>query len=267
MAIYRNVQMTFWTDAKIVEEFTPDDKLIYLYLMTNPHTNLAGCYEITLSQMCVELGFSKEKIEKLIERMEKIHQVIRFSKRTREILILNWSKYNWTSSPKFRKPLLAEIEEVKDAEFKRFLLETEQGLDSVSIPYQQGMDTSDTVTDTDIKPIKSTSKHINYEDLIRESGLPEKVQEMVKMWVEYKTERHDGYKETGFKSLLSQIRKNVDAIGADAVCNSIENSMGNGWVGIHYDKKGNVNRVAQQLDESYQMISTWGNDDNVENWG
>ena len=103
MALYRTVQMSFWTDSKVIEEFTPEDRYFYIYLFTNPHTNLCGCYEISKSQMTVELGYSIESINKLIERFEKIHKVLIFNNETREVLLLNWHKYNWTSSDKFRK--------------------------------------------------------------------------------------------------------------------------------------------------------------------
>mgnify|MGYP006969283853 CR=1 FL=1 len=49
MANYRNISMDFWQDSKVVDDFTPEDRYMYLYCMTNPHTNLCGCYEITTS--------------------------------------------------------------------------------------------------------------------------------------------------------------------------------------------------------------------------
>ena len=146
MAIYRSIQMTFWTDSKVVDNFTPEDRYFYLYLLTNPHTNLCGCYEISNKQMSDETGYTKEVIERLVDRMEKIHDVIRFSKDTKEVLILNWSKFNWTSSEKFRKPLEKEIGSVKNPDFKRFLEDMFNGADTVSIPYPYGSDTTVTVT-------------------------------------------------------------------------------------------------------------------------
>lgn len=46
MAKGRIVSTSFWDDSKVVDDFTPEDKYIYLYCMTNPHTNLCGCYEV-----------------------------------------------------------------------------------------------------------------------------------------------------------------------------------------------------------------------------
>ena len=78
MAKYRNVYMSFWTDTKVIDEFTPEDKFFYLYLMTNPHTSLCGCYEISLSQMSAEMGYTKDSISKLINRFMMVHDIIRY---------------------------------------------------------------------------------------------------------------------------------------------------------------------------------------------
>ena len=113
MAIYRSVQMTFWTDTKVLEDFTPEDKYFYLYLLTNPHTNLCGCYEINTKQISMETGYKEDTVKKLIKRLEEKHRVIAYDTNTKEMIIFNWHKFNWTSSEKFRKPLIAQIQKVK----------------------------------------------------------------------------------------------------------------------------------------------------------
>lgn len=149
MAIYRNIQMTFWTDSKVVDDFTPEDRYFYLYLLTNPHTNLAGCYEISLRQMETETGYNRQSVENLLKRFAEVHKIAVYSTDTKELLLVNWSRYNWTNSEKFRKPLQAEIETVKNPCFREFLEHRFHGEDTVSIPYQYGMDTTVSVTDTD----------------------------------------------------------------------------------------------------------------------
>jgi hypothetical protein len=151
MAIYRSVQMTFWTDAKVVDNFTPEDRYFYLYLLTNPHTNLCGCYEISFKQMSDETGYTKEVVERLLDRMENVHDVIRYSKITKELLVINWSKFNWTTSKDFKKPLLKELQEVKDTDFKGYLVNLlEEGHDGVMTVLSRSNDrpmTTVTVTD------------------------------------------------------------------------------------------------------------------------
>lgn len=155
MALYRNIHLSFWQDTKVTDDFTPEDRYFYLYLLTNPHTNLCGCYEISIKQMANEMGYDVKKVDKLIERFSSIHNLIRYSQSERELLIFHWSKYNWTSSEKFRKPLLQEIQNVKTDSFREYLLKmfngenVKYGIDTVSGKEEYGMDTTDTVTDTD----------------------------------------------------------------------------------------------------------------------
>ena len=166
MAVYRNIQTTFWMDAKVADEFTPEDKYFYLYLFTNPHTNLCGCYEISKKQVALETGYSVDTIDRLIDRFQTIHKVISFDKSTREILLLNWHKYNWTKSDKFRMPLKKEIDEIKNESFRKYLSDIFDGANTVCIPYQYGMDTTVTdtvtVTVTDIKAKPKKRKRGEY---------------------------------------------------------------------------------------------------------
>ena len=167
MAIYRNIRIAFWTDTKIVDDFTPEDKYFYLYLFTNPHTNLAGCYELSMKQASTELGYEVSAIKTLLKRFDEVHKVIKFSEQTKEVLILNWHKYNWTSSEQFRKPLEYEISQVKDSSFKQYLTNLFNGEDTVPIPYTEGIQTSVTVTDTvsDTDTVKPKQLKAEFEQL------------------------------------------------------------------------------------------------------
>lgn len=141
MAIYRNVSLSFWEDNKVVDDFTYKDKYFLLYLLTNPHTNLIGCYEISIKQMSNELGLEKSEVEELLTRMEQVHQVILYAEETKEILIKNWHKYNWTKSEKLKKPIRDNIKEIKSERLRKYM---------VSIGYLYHIDTTDTDPVTDI---------------------------------------------------------------------------------------------------------------------
>lgn len=169
MALFRYISMTFWTDPKIADNFTPEDKYFYLYLLTNTHTNLCGCYEISVRQMAIETGYSKETIEKLLDRFRNIHRVIDYSEETKEILLTKWQKNNWTNSEKYIKGIRRELKDVKNEYFKEFLNNLLECADTVSIGYQYPMHTSiytntNTNTNTyikkenDPKPKKRTKK-------------------------------------------------------------------------------------------------------------
>lgn len=121
MAIYRNIQFSFWSDSKVTDDFTPEDKYFYLYLLTNPQTNICGCYQISYSQMENQTGYNRETINRLIERFEKVHNVIRFCADTKEILILNWHKYNLNKSEKTLTGAESVANYIKTPEFKEYV--------------------------------------------------------------------------------------------------------------------------------------------------
>lgn len=143
MAFYRNISMSFWTDSKVDDDFTPEDKYFFLYLMTNPHTNICGCYEISMKQMERETGYNTDTVKRLLHRMEKMHNVIRYSEKTKEVLIVNWGKYNWSASEKVQKAVIAVAEHIKHEQFRKYVM------DRVSIGYTYDMVPSITDTDTE----------------------------------------------------------------------------------------------------------------------
>lgn len=143
MAIYRSVSMNFWTDSKVDDDFTPEEKYFMLYLLTNPHTNICGCYEISMKQMSQETGYNTDTISRLINRMQGTHGVIRYDADTKEILIVKWYKYNWQKSEKVRKAVTDAAANIKSASFKAYIYDT------VYIQYGYRMDINTvTVTDT-----------------------------------------------------------------------------------------------------------------------
>ena len=121
MSIYRTVSPSFWSDTKVVDMFTPEDKYFMLYLLTNPHTTLLGCYEISIKQISDETGYTRDTIYSLISRFAERYAILEYSERDKEILVKNWSKYNWTRSPKAKVAIEKAIPRVKCERFKTFL--------------------------------------------------------------------------------------------------------------------------------------------------
>lgn len=123
MAKYRHVHTSFWQDPRVMEEMTPEDKYFYLYLLTNPSTTQIGVYQITKKQMAFDLGYSQESVKVLLDRFIKIHGMVRYNEKTREIAILNWGKYNLNKSGKPMMDCLEkEIKEVKSIELLREIM-------------------------------------------------------------------------------------------------------------------------------------------------
>ena len=140
---YSNLSMSFWTDSKIDDDFTPEDKYFFLYLLSNPHTSVTGCYEISMKQMERETGYNTDTIARLIQRMQDVHKVIRYDQETKEVLIVNWHKYNWTKSENLIKSVIRVAQYIKSAEFKKYVLDT------VCIRYGYSIPTSDSDSDSE----------------------------------------------------------------------------------------------------------------------
>lgn len=117
---FRMVQQSFWTDPKVIEDFTPEDKLFFLYLMTNPATTQIGIYSITKKQMAYELGYSPEVVAALLVRFETHHEIIKYDQTNRELFIINWGKHNYRSGGKPVEDLVrSELSEIKNLDFIR----------------------------------------------------------------------------------------------------------------------------------------------------
>jgi hypothetical protein len=68
------------------------------------------------------------------------------------------------------------------------------------------------------------------------AGWSAELQVAVRDWLSYKKEKRQGYKETGLKSLLSQIRHEADEHGDEAVIQVIRTSMSSNYQGIVFDR-------------------------------
>ena len=181
MATFRSVQVSFWSDTKIAEDFSVEERYFFLYLLTNTHTTLSGCYEISFKQMSDESGLTREKCQKLLERFETEYGVAIYSKDTREILIVNWHRHNWTGSEKYRAAVEKQIAQIKNEYFKRYLTGILRGDDTVSIPYLYSMDTSISISNT------STSTNTNtISNTVTNNSNAKKSKDPIKQYGEYK---------------------------------------------------------------------------------
>ena len=115
MAIYRQIQTLFWQDG-FVSELTPEEKYFYFYLLTNSRTTQCGIFELNKRIVEAETGYNRETIEKLIKRFEEYGKII-YCKETREIIILNWIKYNFINSRNTICCINKELKAVKNTSF------------------------------------------------------------------------------------------------------------------------------------------------------
>ena len=79
MSKKRYLDTKFWSDGYI-EELDPIEKLLFLYLLTNERTNVAGIYELGPRIMSTETGIEKSMVERIIGRFERDGKVRTYDK-------------------------------------------------------------------------------------------------------------------------------------------------------------------------------------------
>ena len=81
------INTKFWSDGFIVN-LDPIERYLYLYFLTNEHTNICGIYELPLSVIIRETGIEDKKLQKIFEQFNnKIYYIDGW------IYIKNFSKH------------------------------------------------------------------------------------------------------------------------------------------------------------------------------
>lgn len=104
------------------------------------------------------------------------------------------------------------------------------------------------------KTIMRRVQGITATQMVIDRGFSSPVQTAVLDWLKYKTEKRQGYKETGLKSLLTAVQKRIDEYGEAAVIRCIEDSMAAGWQGIVWDR---IKGKPQEKKDRYAEIRSW----------
>lgn len=69
MSKNRMINTKFWSDNWVVE-LDPLERYLFLYFLTNEHTNICGIYELPLRVMSFESGIDKEMLAKMLPRFQ-----------------------------------------------------------------------------------------------------------------------------------------------------------------------------------------------------
>jgi len=89
MATQRYISTSFWDD-EWVQTLDPSEKLLYLYYMTNPLTNIAGVYKISVRRISFDTGFTYDTIDHIMQKFEQAGKVHRAGE---YIIIPSWPKH------------------------------------------------------------------------------------------------------------------------------------------------------------------------------
>lgn len=115
MAKYRQLHTDFWNDGFVLD-LTPEEKYFYIYIMTNSKTTQCGVYELPKRIIETQTGYNRETVDKLLKRFEEYKKIC-YCEETKEIIILNWIKYNQPNNTNAIKCVNKELKSIKNTEF------------------------------------------------------------------------------------------------------------------------------------------------------
>jgi len=70
MSKLRSVNTHFWSDNYVIG-LDPIEKLVFLYLLTNEHTNMLGAYELHITKIAFDTGNPLPRVRKALEGFER----------------------------------------------------------------------------------------------------------------------------------------------------------------------------------------------------
>jgi hypothetical protein len=188
MAKQRYINTKFWSDNWI-SNLDPIEKLLYLYLLTNERTTIAGIYELPIKIMAVETGIEKDMVEKILKRFEKDDKIVYLSG---WIGIKNFTKHQDLNNEKIKKGIEIATN-----------IAPRKVIDRLSIPHTYPPNYSNTNTNTNTNSMETQSvsgKQINdlvklfepinpsYEKLYKNTSQRAALERLVKKWGYEKTE-------------------------------------------------------------------------------
>lgn len=70
MAEQRLIRTVFWDDHYI-SNLDKMERYMFLYLLTNTHTNISGIYQLNIKYVTIDTGFTKEEAIAIFEKFAK----------------------------------------------------------------------------------------------------------------------------------------------------------------------------------------------------
>ena len=260
---YRIVDEKFWTDPKVRRQDIKT-KVLFLYLLTSPHTHFCGLFYLPFPVIAFETGMDEKDIRKGMDTLSIGYQA-KYDQENSIVWVVNMAKFACVNAKQWagainhiktlqRTPLIAEFAD------HYFTPEMKQRypIDTLSTPIETPIDTTDTDTDTDTDISRDRVSPDTLSDVSKKSkgrqpeeSIPDclKTEAFLKAWADWKAFRTEIKKKLTPTMIRQQFAK-LESWGVDTAVEAINTSIANGWQGL-FEPKGGAPKRQQPVDDDY----------------
>lgn len=112
------VDSDFWSDTG---DLTDDEKVVYLYLLTNQQRSIAGYYKLNIRYMAFDLGVTEARLMKTLTRDQKYWK---YDAETSQVLIPKFTRYNIVKSKQQIAAMNAELAKLKPSPLHKMFIDS-----------------------------------------------------------------------------------------------------------------------------------------------
>lgn len=169
MADFRNIHTRIWTDAWFCE-LSLDEKVLFIYLFSNPNASVCGMYEMPKRNMALDTGISITRVSEILDNFSKAGKA---HYQNGIVWVVNLKKYNDSGdSAKIKARIIKDVAAIPDCEMKAMYCETEEiPYLGKKIPYFE----NDSETETDRKETETLAQEARVEETPFDDPIPEEV--------------------------------------------------------------------------------------------
>ena len=161
MADFRSVKCSMWREDDWFQSLDADERLLFIYLFTNPSASVAGIYKLPLRTIAFESGIPEKRAAEIMARFARDGKAF-YESGVVWVRKMREHQLPGIINSKLQTRLAKDVELIPDCALKTRYLQTYQAQTPVPIPYPYPTDTisipftTDTDTDTDTDPDTDT---------------------------------------------------------------------------------------------------------------
>ena len=117
MREFVKISQTLWKSKKFKALPSDDARYCYLYILTCPHSNSAGCFDLPPDYIATDLRWGKDRCIAALQTLCEA-ALIQFDGDEETILLENWFEFNSPANPKHAVGMLAQLKQVSCEKLK-----------------------------------------------------------------------------------------------------------------------------------------------------